>query len=131
MKFKPAPDVQIQIHNLVFGLNLSHVLADKLVCMRSWGSKSRAVARIWSLPRVWQQALGVSPHYVIEVISERFDRMSDEEKEKILIHELLHVPKTFSGSLVPHKCFGKKIDRRRVDELYRDYKSKLRLQREN
>jgi predicted metallopeptidase len=91
--------------------------------MRSRGSKARAMARIWSLPAIWQQALRVEPHYVIEVLSEHFDKLDQTEKEKTVIHELLHVPKTFSGSLVPHLCFGKRIDRKTVDELYKKYKS--------
>ena len=28
--------------------------------MRSQGSKSNAIARIWSMPRIWQQALGIA-----------------------------------------------------------------------
>jgi len=36
----------------------------------------------------------------------------------VLIHELLHIPKKFSGGLVPHTCFGKIIDERRVREIY-------------
>lgn len=82
-----------------------------ITAVRGYGSTSRAVARIWSLPRVWQLALKIKPQYVIEVIAERFDKMSLEEKNKTLIHELMHIPKTFSGALVPHKKgFRKKVD---------------------
>lgn len=118
MKTEPAGDVRWMVKGLVGALNLSHVQPDNVVCFRSRGSKSRAVARIWALPRIWQEALGVEPHYVIEVLSEKFDAMPLEQKRKTLIHELLHIPKTFSGGLVPHECFGKRIDDKRVDALY-------------
>jgi len=123
MKTEPAPDVQEMVEDIVYRLDLDHVKPWRIVCMRSRGSKARAIARIWSLPAIWQKALRVEPHYVIEVLSEHFDKFGQEEKEKTIIHELLHVPKTFSGSLVPHLCFGKRIDRRIVDDLYRRYKS--------
>jgi predicted metallopeptidase len=94
--------------------------------MRSQGSKSRAVARIWSMPRIWQKALGIKSHYVIEVISEKFDQLNEEDQERTLIHEIMHIPKTFSGALVPHKCFGKKIDKKSVNKIYSEYKRKLK-----
>jgi predicted metallopeptidase len=122
METELAPDVQEMVEDIVYRLGLSHVKPWRIVCMRSRGSKARAMARIWSLPSIWQKALKVQPHYVIEVLSEHFDKLSQEEKEKTIIHELLHVPKTFSGSLVPHLCFGKRIDRKTVDDLYRKYK---------
>jgi len=104
-------------------LGLSFIKADNIVAFRSYGSKSRAVARIWSLPRIWQIALKVEAHYCIEVVSERFDGLSKTEKEKVLIHELLHVPKNFSGALLPHKQRGRRIDRKTVDRWHKLLKS--------
>ncbi len=119
MKFEPAPDVQERVNKIIEVLELSHITAMNVVCMRSWESKARAYARIWSLPRIWQRALGVEAHYVLEVLSERFDRQSKNDQDRTLIHEIMHIPKTFSGALVPHSCFGKRIDRRSVEKLYR------------
>jgi len=116
-----APDLDKRIRPMITALGLSYVDAKHIVCMRSTGSKSRAIARIWGLPRIWQQALYLQPYYIIEAVSERFDKLSKEDQDKTLIHELLHVPKTFSGGLVPHECFGKKIDHNRVDGLYEEY----------
>ena len=122
MRWEAAPDVKELIHSLVYALGFDHVIADRVIALRSFGSKSDAVARIWELPRVWQIALGLEPHYVIEVVARRYDPLSLEEKEKTIIHELLHVPKTFSGALVPHRCFGKKrVSDSLVDKLHRKY----------
>jgi predicted metallopeptidase len=122
--FTPAKDVQEIVGAIALTVTeFAHVDLKKIICFRSTGSKSRATARIWSLPRIWQEALSVSPHYVIEIISARFDKLSDEDKRRVLIHELMHIPKTFSGSLVPHQCFGKRIDKRSVEKIYSKYKA--------
>lgn len=123
-QFEFAPDFQIK--NMLMGLaskieEFEHIDLTRIFCFRSRGSKSRAIARIWSLPRIWQRALGVPASYVIEVVSERFDKLNEKEKQKVLIHELMHVPKTFSGSLTPHYCFGKRINHRTVEKLYNQY----------
>jgi len=126
MKFDRAHDIQVKVNRILFVLDLPHIDRTRVVCMRSQGSKSNAIARIWSMPRIWQQALGIKSHYVIEVISEKFDRLNEEEQERTLIHEIMHIPKTFSGALVPHKCFGKIIDDRAVEKIYKDYKKRMK-----
>ncbi len=97
----------------------AHVDASRIVCFRSRGSTARIYARIWGLDRIWQMALGVEAHYAIEVV-EHFDRSCSRDQDETLIHELMHVPKTFSGALVPHRCFGKRIDCRSVGVLYQE-----------
>ncbi len=118
MKFEQAPDVKAMADEILPFLELPHVNSYRLIFMRSSGSKARAYARIWSMPQIWQVALEIKAYYVIEVLSEYFDKLDEEKKEKVLIHELLHIPKTFSGALVPHTCFGKKINEKRVNEIY-------------
>lgn len=121
MNFSPAEDIQRRINEIIKRLDFTHMTPQNIVCMRSFDSKSDAYARIWSLPRIWQKAIGVEPHYVIEVLSQRFDKLATPQQDKVLIHELLHIPKTFSGALVPHKCFKKRIDRSTVDFFYNKY----------
>ena len=118
MDFVPAPEILSDLRRMVENLEFSHIKTENLFPFKSFGSKSRAVARIWSLPRIWQIALNTPAHYCIEVISEKFDRLSPQEQEKVLIHELLHIPKNFSGSLLPHKRRGRKINRRIVEKLH-------------
>ncbi|MFZ3077448.1 MAG: putative metallopeptidase [Candidatus Aenigmatarchaeota archaeon] len=127
MKFEPAPDIQERIAELVEKLPFSHIDAARIKCFRSSGSTSRANARIWSLPRIWQKALEVKAHYVIEVLAERFDSYGKVEQDKILIHELMHIPKTFSGALVPHFCFGKRINSKSVEEMYKKLDKNSRI----
>ncbi len=124
--FSLAPDLDRRVASIVRTLGWKHADLKHIVCMRSTGAKTRAIARIWGLPRIWQIALYLKPYYVIEVISERFDKMDEEDQDKTLIHELLHIPKTFSGALVPHECFGRSIDTKRVNEIYRIYEESLR-----
>ncbi|MBI4167741.1 MAG: metallopeptidase [Candidatus Aenigmarchaeota archaeon] len=127
MKFEEASDIREAVERIVTALGMERIDTKRLFCMRSRGSKGRSIARIWSMPKIWQKAMGIKAHYVIEVISERFDRLSFEEREKTLIHELMHIPKGFSGGLVPHNCFGKRINHKSVDKLFREYRQKLEL----
>lgn len=118
MQWHKAADIKAQIRKIVAGLELEHIDCRKIICFRSTGSSSRARARIWSFPRVWQLALALPPHYVIEVLSEHYDKLSIDDQKRVLIHELLHIPKNFSGSLVPHRSKHNRIDNRRVESLF-------------
>ncbi len=122
MDFELAWDIQSKVRKIVSALRLEHIDSNRIVCVRSRGSKGRALARIWSLPKIWQLALNVRAHYVIETISEKFEKLGDEQKDRVLIHEIMHIPKRFSGGLVPHKCFGKRINEHEVEKIYRKYR---------
>ncbi len=121
MRYEPAPDVYERIKFIVDTVGMKHIDVSRIHCIRSFDVNTNAIARIWSLPKVWRDMLGVEPQYIIEVVSKRFDRLPDDEKTKTLIHELLHIPKKFSGGLVSHNCFGKKINNRTVGEIYKKY----------
>ena len=83
--------------------DFNNVNSDRIYCFRSSGSSAeRVLARIWSFPKIWQLALYMEPRYVIEVIGERFDHLSKEKQDEILIHELKHIPKRFTGGLRKH-----------------------------
>ena len=117
IKYAEAPDVKILADQIMDCLGLFHIVPQFVHCYRSEGSKSkRIIARIHGLGKIWQEALRQPPAYVIEVISERYDKLSDEEKEKTLIHELLHIPKGFAGGFRPHRGY---ISKKRVENLYR------------
>ncbi|MBU3896492.1 MAG: metallopeptidase [Nanoarchaeota archaeon] len=130
MKFEKADDISDRISDIVEKLNFNYIDARRIKCIRSFKTSNNAVARIWSLPNVWQKVLNVEAHYIVEVISERFDKLSKEDQIKTLIHELMHVPKSFSGALVSHNTkqfdgkgghVSKKITPKTVDKLYKEY----------
>jgi predicted metallopeptidase len=116
ISYHPAEDVQLLVRDVIAGLSLDHIDPNRLYCFRSKGSRSRrGIARCYSLSKIWQKALSIPSYYIIEVISERYDNLSYENKLKVIIHELLHIPKTFGGGLRPHiGC----VTRRVVEENY-------------
>jgi predicted metallopeptidase len=116
IKYCEAADIKKRVDEIANTLDFFHVVPQFVFCVRSKGSKStRTIARIHGLGKIWQEALNRPPSYIIEVISERYDRLSEDEKEKTLIHELLHIPHGFSGGFRPHKGY---VDRKTVEQLY-------------
>ncbi len=109
------------VREIIMELNLDHIIPDRIYCVRSYNAKTRAVARIYGLPKPWMTA-GLEPGYVIEFVSERFDKQNCHEKIKTIIHELLHIPSTFSGGLRPH---GRIVNGRNVYRYYRRIKDRI------
>jgi predicted metallopeptidase len=116
-----ASDIDNRIKNLTKTLSIDWVNTKNVYCIRSKNTKTRAYARIWGLSRIWQLTLKKDPSYIIEVVSERFDKLPEEEKDKVLLHEIAHIPKNFSGSLVPHYRRGKRKFKNKVDILVAQY----------
>ncbi|MCX6776256.1 MAG: putative metallopeptidase [Candidatus Micrarchaeota archaeon] len=125
MEVELAPDIQERVNKIIQTLNLDYINSLRIICMRSKKSTANAYARIWNLPQIWQKALDIRTYYVIEVLSENFDHLPEEQKTKVLIHELIHIPKTFSGALRPHAYFNYRIDERTVNEFYQKYLDSL------
>ena len=117
-----AADIQAKLNHLISILDLEWLEKRDIHCFRSYSSKSRAFARIWGLSRIWQIALGAKPAYIIEALAEKFDRLTLEEQDKILLHEIAHIPKNFSGSLLPHIRRGKRNFNDKVRSLVAQYK---------
>jgi len=122
MELQHAPDIKKMIEVILPQLPFSYIDPKRIVCMRSTKATSRARARIWSFPKIWQMALGKPAYYIIEVLSQHFDNMSPDDKIRVIIHELMHIPKNFSGALVPHHGIHKRIDSRTVERLFQSYK---------
>ena len=125
MEVDHAPDIKHMIEAVLPHLPFPYIDPKRIVCMRSTKATSRARARIWSFPRIWQMALGKPAYYIIEVLSQHFDHLSFDDKLRVIIHELMHIPKNFSGALVPHRGIHKRIDRRTVEKLFQLYKDSI------
>ena len=122
IKYEHAPDIEDQVRAISGKLDLYHLDFDSIRCIRSFGSKSRrTLARCHAMSRIFQKALGVKAHYVIEVIAENFDKLKEEDKIKTLIHELLHIPKSMGGGFRHHDF----VNARTVDILYKKYFTNL------
>jgi len=116
IRYSQAPELDSIVKDIILYLGLTHIDASRIICIRSRGSKAiRTLARIHGLPRAWQFAFQSKPYYIIEVISEYFDILNQREKEKVLIHELLHVPGNFGGGFRHH---GNWVNRQRVEHVY-------------
>ncbi len=119
IQYEIAKGIAQELANIISKLKMSHVDQSRLLCVRSKGSRSkRVVARCHGLPRIMQLALNQKPFYVIEVISERFDRLTREERIKVLIHELMHIPHSFGGGFRPHKPY---VTKGKVNAMYKRY----------
>lgn len=121
IEWKKAPDVKRKIKIFTLKLGLSWLKPSRIFTYRSFNSSSRAYARTWSFPRLWQMSLNEKPAYIIEVLSERFDRLSEDEQDKVILHEINHIPKNFSGSLLPHIRRGKNSFHKKLDDLINLY----------
>lgn len=125
-EIQPAPDIHTIIKAVLPHLPFTYIDVTRIVCMRSVGATSRARARIWSFPKIWQMALKKPAHYIIEVLSQHFDHLSLDDQTRVIIHELMHIPKNFSGALVPHRGIHKRIDHRTVEALFEQYRDAKR-----
>ncbi len=106
IQYDLAEDIDRRVKGIIGKLKMNHIDGSRVICLRSKGSVSkRVIARCHGLPRIMQVALGKTPHYIIEVLSERFDRLSREDQTKVLIHEILHIPHGFGGGFRAHKPY--------------------------
>ncbi len=121
VNYSRAFDLEEQIKDLVNLLELDNVDLSRVFCFRTSNSKAKNVnARISGTSKVLQKALNIQACYVIEVISMNFDNLSEEEQTKVLIHELLHIPKTFGGGFRQHHLINNQI----INRMYAYYKNK-------
>ena len=128
LQYFEAPDVKLLADEVIGRLEFFHVVPQSVYCYRSTGSKSRRIiARIHGFGKIWQRALGLPPAYVIEVLSERYDKLSQEDKEKTVIHELMHIPRGFKGGFRPHKGY---VSREQVEKMYKEYKKRKQATRQ-
>ena len=121
MDYRDAPDIKERSHRIVGILEMNHVDLSRVAFLRSKGTSTRnTIARCHGLSRVIQLGMNIPACYVIEVISEIFDKLDEGEQTKVLIHELMHIPKNFGGGFRHHDY----VSRREVDKMYKVYRQK-------
>lgn len=128
MKYEFAPEIQFKAEEISKVL-FPHVDIENIKCFRSYGTSSlRTIARCHALGKLMQKAIGRPAFYVLEFLSERFDKFDEEEKIKIIIHELMHIPKCFGGGFKHHNF----VTDRNVNKYYNEYKIlKTKNEKEN
>ena len=118
MKYEFAEDIQ-KIAEEISKMLFPHIDLANVRCYRSWGTSSRGtIARCHALNKIMQKAIGIKAVYVLEFLSERFERLDNEEKIKVIIHELMHIPKSFGGGFIHHNFVTDRI----VNRVYQEYK---------
>ena len=124
IEYFPAPDIRKRIDEIIDLLMFDHVKPGNIYCVRSRGSQSRrTIARIHGLGRIWQLAMGIEATYIIEVISEQFDSLSSDGQDRVLVHELLHIPHGFQGGFRHHRDY---VTRENVDVWFKRLQDKRR-----
>ncbi len=121
VNWEDAPDIASRALKLITSLEMDWILYERLFFYRSTDSKARAYARTWGLPGLWQRALGQEPGYIVEVLAEHFDKLSKKDQDKVILHELTHIPHNFSGALVPHTHRKKGSFHHKLDKLVEKY----------
>ncbi len=118
MEYRRDLELERQAKQIAVELDMPFDLT-RIVCMRSFGSISRGtLARCHTIPRVVQKALNMEGHYVIEFLSENFDKLNEAEKAKTIIHELMHIPKSMGGGFRQHDY----VCAKNVDVMYKRWK---------
>jgi predicted metallopeptidase len=122
IKYFPAEDIKVEALEISKTLGWNHIDFSNLGFLRSRGSTSRGtIARCHALGKAMQLAMGrTTGFYLIEVIAEKFDKMSAEDKTKVIIHELMHIPSTFGGGFKHHHIVNDKS----VEIAFREYKKR-------
>jgi predicted metallopeptidase len=118
LEYLPAPEIDEELARIILSLEMDHIQPGRVRAIRSRGTKSRRIlARCHGLPKALQTGLALPAHYVIELVSENYDRLTEAEQTKTLIHELLHIPRIFGGGFRNHDY----VRDRRVNQLYEQY----------
>jgi len=100
-------------------LGMHHVKLDRVECLRSYGSSTkRTIARCHALGKLMQNAMKTKAFYAIEFL-EIFDKMPKKEQDKVIIHELMHIPKSFGGGFRHHDY----VCERNVDLLHSKFEN--------
>lgn len=121
MKYEYAPDLQRKAEEMSRML-FPYIKIHRIKCFRSYGSSSKfTIARCHSLGKLMQKALNTDAFYALEFLSEKFDKLSKEDQLKTILHELMHLPKSFGGGFKHHDFVCEK----NINKYYKKYRKEL------
>lgn len=122
MQYSQAEDIKEKCASIASALDMGHIDLSRVSFMRSKGTSTRnTLARCHGLSKVMQLGMQTKAFYVIEVISEKFDKLDEEDKTKVLIHELMHIPKNFGGGFRHHNV----VCHSEVERMFREYRKRI------
>lgn len=119
MRYEYSLEWTEKARNISGVLGYSHICPERIACIISQGTKTRrTVARIHTLAKSMQMGMQSKSFYTIELIHEKFSGQSEEDKTRTIIHELMHIPKSFGGGFRHHKNYVTHI---KVEDEYKRY----------
>ncbi len=122
MKYLYALDLQEKAEEFCKIL-FPYIKVERIKCFRSYGtSTKRTIARCHALGKIMQKAMNTDAFYVLEFLAERFEKMTWQDQEKVILHELMHIPKTFGGGFKHHDW----VTEKNINKLYKEYENKKR-----
>lgn len=110
VEYIEAPELKEKAIEIAKLFNLDHIDFDRVHFYR-YSCKTRTCAKITGFFKTLQLAYPhIRPFYVITFNNYNFLRETEQQQRQTILHELLHIPKTFSGefSSVAHSEIYKK-----------------------
>jgi len=123
MRYDYAPDLKERLVDMVKTLDMEHIDINRVECLRSFGSSTkRTIARCHTIGKVMQKGMKAPAFYTIEFL-EKFDKLNRSDQDKVIIHELLHIPKTFGGGFRQHDF----VCEENIAKLHRNFELRKRF----
>ena len=120
MKYIFSPELQAKAEE-ISRILFPHIDIARVKCFVSEGSSTRrTIARCHTIGKLMQKTIGVPAHYGIEFISKNFNKLPEDEKTKVMIHELMHIPHAFGGGFRHHDHVCEK----NVNLMFKTYMAK-------
>ncbi|MEW6063035.1 MAG: putative metallopeptidase [Nanoarchaeota archaeon] len=92
-----ADDIKERARLIADRFMFGHIDFNRVHCYR-YTSKTKTVAKIIGFFKTLQLVHPeIQPYYVVVFNEYNFLKQSREEQDTTILHELLHIPKTFSG----------------------------------
>jgi predicted metallopeptidase len=119
--YTEAPELKERAKNIADRFMLDHLDFSRLHFYR-YHSDTRTCAKIIGFFKTLQLVYPeIKPYYVIVFNDRNFLGASQEEQDETILHELLHIPKTFSGeySKIAHQKI-REISKSAFKKRFRD-----------